>query len=254
MKKREKHIIKVILITLGLLTMCSCVTNYSTTYLQKRIKKEYAEYNETNSEYRLQKKDEVIIRLFTTNDAAAKLFGGSSTNMNNQYSYKIYEDGTIDLPYLKKVKIEGMTIRECEKFLSKALKDYINNDVFVKISLYKRVYYVLGESGKGEFPYYKDQLNIFEALAAAGDLGVQADRKKIKLLRIVNGKEKILEFDIRSRDIVDSEYYYIRPNDIIYVPQTKGSFFKITSFGSFVGVITSSLSFVLLVLQYATQK
>lgn len=250
MKRTKK--LTYILIMFFALAMTSCVTNYTTRYLQNRDK-DYKPY--VDEEYTLKPQDEINIRMFTTDADASKLFnGGAQSNGANMVSYKIYDDGTIDLPYLKKVKVEGMTIRECSKFLTEKLKDYTSPDLFVKVTMARKVYYVIGESGKGEKPFYKDKLNIFEALAQCGDLTTQADRKRIKIIRNVDGEEKIIKFDIRSKDILDSEYYYIKPNDIIYVPQTPGSFFKITSFSSFLGVITSSLTFVLLVVQYATQK
>ncbi len=250
MKRTKK--LTYILIMFFALAMTSCVTNYTTRYLQNRDK-DYKPY--VDEEYTLKPQDEINIRMFTTDADASKLFnGGAQSNGANMVSYKIYDDGTIDLPYLKKVKVEGMTIRECSNFLTEKLKDYTSPDLFVKVTMARKVYYVIGESGKGEKPFYKDKLNIFEALAQCGDLTTQADRKRIKIIRNVDGEEKIIKFDIRSKDILDSEYYYIKPNDIIYVPQTPGSFFKITSFSSFLGVITSSLTFVLLVVQYATQK
>ena len=250
MKRTKK--LTYILIMFFALAMTSCVTNYTTRYLQNRDK-DYKSY--VDEEYTLKPQDEINIRMFTTDADASKLFnGGAQSNGANMVSYKIYDDGTIDLPYLKKVKVEGMTIRECSNFLTEKLKDYTSPDLFVKVTMARKVYYVIGESGKGEKPFYKDKLNIFEALAQCGDLTTQADRKRIKIIRNVDGEEKIIKFDIRSKDILDSEYYYIKPNDIIYVPQTPGSFFKITSFSSFLGVITSSLTFVLLVVQYATQK
>ena len=250
MKRTKK--LTYILIMFFALAMTSCVTNYTTRYLQNRDK-DYKPY--VDEEYTLKPQDEINIRMFTTDADASKLFnGGAQSNGANMVSYKIYDDGTIDLPYLKKVKVEGMTIRECSNFLTEKLKDYTSPDLFVKVTMARKVYYVIGESGKGEKPFYKDKLNIFEALAQCGDLTTQADRKRIKIIRNVDGEEKIIKFDIRSKDILDSEYYYIKPNDIIFVPQTPGSFFKITSFSSFLGVITSSLPFVLLVVQYATQK
>ena len=238
-------------IMLFALTMSSCVTNYTTRYLQK-IDRDYQPY--VDEDYTLKPQDEISLSMYSTNSEAIKLFGGGQNVGNNMITYKVYDDGTIDIPYLKKIKVEGLTVRECGKMLSEKLKEYTSPDLFVKVVMARKVYYVIGESGKGEKPFYKDKLNIFEALAQSGDLSTQADRKRVMILRNENGEQKIIKFDIRSKDILDSEYYYIKPNDIIYVPQTPGSFFKITSFSSFLGVITSSLTFVLLVVQYATQK
>ena len=75
-------------------------------------------------------------------------------------------------------------------------------------------------------------------------------RKKVKILRNTNGQDTIIEFDIRSKDIVDSELYYIQPGDVILVNRPKASFFKITSFSTFLSVVISSISFILLVINY----
>ncbi len=235
-----------------LLLNASCVTNFSTRYLQN-IKKDYAPATEVAADYRIQPSDEIQILLYSTNDEAVRLFMGTNAGTSNVISYRVYTDGTIDIPYLKKVKVEGYTLRELNQFLAEQLRGFIGAEVFVKTNLKRRVYYMIGQGGKGEYRIYKDRMNIFEAIAQGGEPNVQGDRKNIKILRKVNGKEKIVKFDLRSKEIVDSEFYYIQPNDIIFIPQTAGSFFKITSFASFLGVITSSISFVLVVLDFATR-
>lgn len=233
-----------------LLLCASCVTNRSTKYLQN-IREDFgkAQYEE----YRLQPKDEIVFQVFTTNEEAAKMFNtaGGATQTSNQFGgRRIYDDGTIDLPYIDHIKIAGMTVREAGKYLTEILRPYISNDLFVKVELNKKVYYTIGATGVGEHGMYKDEMNLFEALAQSGDLTVEADRKKIKILRNTNGQDTIIEFDIRSKDIVDSELYYIQPGDVIFANKPKGSFFKITSFSTFLSVVISSISFILLVINY----
>ena len=60
----------------------------------------------------------------------------------------------------------------------------------------------------------------------------------------------MLEFDIRTNTIINSKYYYVYPNDVIYVARTKDSFFKVPSYTGFLGLITSSLSLLVSVLNY----
>ncbi|MBP5307449.1 MAG: polysaccharide biosynthesis/export family protein [Paludibacteraceae bacterium] len=236
-----------------LMLLCaSCVTNRSTKYLQN-IREDFGKA--THEEYRLQPKDEIVFQVFTTNEEAATMFntagGASQSGGAMQFSgRKIYDDGTIDLPYIDHVKIAGMTVREAGKYLTEVLRPYISNDLFVKVELSKKVYYTIGATGVGEHGMYKDEMNLFEALAQSGDLTLEADRKKIKILRNTNGQDTIIEFDIRSKDIVDSELYYIQPGDVIFANKPKGSFFKITSFSTFLSVIISSISFILLVINY----
>lgn len=95
-------------------------------------------------------------------------------------------------------------------------------------------------------------MNIFEALAMTGDLMNSGDRRHVRIIR-PNGNEEpeILEFDIRSNTIIDSKYYYIYPNDVIYVARTKDSFVKVASYSGFLALITSSVSLLITVINYA---
>lgn len=229
----------------------SCITNKSTHYLQD-IKRDYAKSD--YPEYRIQQGDELQVLITSLDKEAVSIFTGGVAQANPQssLSYIVYPDGTIDLFFARKIKVEGLTVREAAEKIKKILKEYVNNELSVKVAMTNKFYYIIGDGQrKGQFPVYKDRLTIFEALAQGGDLAVSANRKKLKVLRIVENEEKIIEFDLRSKDIIDSEYYYILPNDVIYADKSPGSFFRITSFSSFLGVITSTISFVLLVIQYS---
>lgn len=191
--------------------------------------------------------DELNIQFFSTNQEAIGMVSGTTSY------YRIFPDSTVNLPYIDKVKIAGMSAREASHYLTETLKPYIAPDLTVKVTMAEKVYYVIGERSAimNPYRYFKEHVNIFEALAQAGSLSYQTDTKRIKILRRVNGKEQILKFNIRSKDIVDSEYYYIEPNDIIFLSRAPNTFFAITSFTTLTTFVTSTLSFVLLVLNYA---
>ena len=84
-----------------------------------------------------------------------------------------------------------------------------------------------------------------------GDLMNSADRKHVRIIRPHgNGEPEILEFDIRTNTLIDSKYYYIYPNDLIYVSREKASFFKQETYPAFLGLITSSVALLITVLNY----
>ncbi len=245
-----RFIIKIILFVIFSLLLASCITNKDTRLLQKNG----LEYSAGSYEdYRLGVDDELYINVLSLNKEVSSLFSlqsnqqGASQGVN---SYRIYADSTVDIPYLGAVKVAGMTTREVEEVLEEKLKDYIKDDFSVRVVNSQKVFYIFGDAGKGVYTIYKDRLNIYEAIALTGPMGLTADRKKMKLLRESPDGLKIYEFDIRSKGIVDSEYYYIHPNDILYLDRSKASFYKITSFTGLLGTITSTLSFILLVAQY----
>jgi len=241
--------IKYLLIVFLSVFVVSCVTTKDTTYLQD-TKTSYPKGEFTD--YKIRQDDELNIHVLSLNPEISSIFLDGGSTGNSQSTFRVFSDGTIDIPFIRKIKVEGLTVREATNEIETKLKDYVKEKLAVKVSVVNKYFYVIGESnGKGQYPIYKDKMNIFEAIALGGDLGVPADRKQVKIIRKVDGVERIIKFDLRSKSIIDSEYYYVQPNDIIYVGLTKGSFFKITSFSTFLGVVTSSLSFILLVIQYS---
>jgi polysaccharide export outer membrane protein len=240
----------IIFLFVAIFALSSCVTNKDTRYLQN-IKTTYAK--SSFEEYKLRPDDEVSIRVFSLNPQITSIFIGDAQSQMSQsvYSYRIYADSTIDLPYIHKLKIGGCTIRDAEALITQKLKEYVKDDASVKVAMMNKSFYVIGEAGRGQFPVYKDKLNIFEALAMSGDLTLSANRKNIRILRQTPEGEKVVQFDLRAKSIVDSECYYVEPNDIIFVSRSASSFYKINSFTTFLGMITSTISFVILVTQYS---
>ncbi len=231
------------------LFLSSCVTNRTTAYLQDTKGEKYEKDN--NVEYLIKVNDEINLMIYSLNKEASQIFISTSQIGAQLSTYLVYNDGTIDMPFIRKIHIEGMTIPEATEVIQSRLKSYIP-DVVVRIGLAKKSFYIIGDANsKGEYLFYKNRLTIFEALASAGGVNLDANRGKVKIIREVAGENKIIDFDLRSKSIVDSEYYYLQPNDIIYLSRSKKSFYKVTSFASFLGIISSSLTFVLLVSTYS---
>ncbi len=244
-----------LLVLLCLWLFSSCVTNRTTRYLQD-VEHNYPKV-EHYPEYTIQPNDELNIQIFSSNPEALKPFLGSSqgTIANQRFGYIVETDSTITLPFVSQIKVGGLTLDEAGAEVQSRLQAFVTDTFAVRVLLSNKVFYMLGEGGRGSFPVYKDRMTIFEALAAGGEPNISANRKKIKIMRNTAEGMKIMEFDLRSKDILDSEYYYILPNDIIYAERGKRSFYyQITSFSAFMGAITSTASFVLLVLQYSTTK
>lgn len=194
--------------------------------------------------YRLQPNDEVEIRVITASQETAQLFTANtngSANTNASYPYRIYSDGTVDIPFLDSVHIAGLTLKEAETTIENRLKDYAD-DIKVKMALTTNTFCVIGDAGRGYFPIYKERLTIYQALALCGGINESADYAHVKILRRAGDETKIVEFDIRSQSIINSDYYYIYPNDIIYLDVSKRRFWAVNSYTAFLSIITSSLS------------
>lgn len=248
--------IRLALVTVITLLLCSsCITNRDLTLLQdgkKMPQYEQADY----SYYRLQKNDMIRIRLLTTNDEAAAIFdmnNGSSSSSSGGNSYRIYEDGTIDIPFINNIPVAGLTLREAAKVIEGRMKEFVP-DVMVKVALANDKFYVIADKKTGVYEFYKEKLNIFQALAMTGNIPNNVDRRRVRIIRPdVDGKAQVIQFDMRAKSIIGSEYYYIQPNDVIYISSIKGNFFRTESYTESVGFITTSISFLVTVFNLGVQ-
>lgn len=243
-----KNLVRLLTYCLVALVATSCYTRRVVGLLQERNSLPTYEQG-VYHEYRLRKNDELTLRIITANNESAAMFGGNRVSMGSNsggITYPIHEDGTIDIPYLSHIPVEGMTLEEAEVFVTSQLKPYIP-DVQVKLALSTSTFCVIGDAGRGYYSIYKERLTIYQALALCGGLNDSGDYGNVKIVRETNDGTKIVSFDLRSKSLIDSEYYYIYPNDIIYVDVTKKKFWAVNSYSGFLSIITSSLSLLLTV-------
>lgn len=233
------------MVMLLLLLGTSCITNKSTTYLQTSDKlPQYPKAPYTY--YRIQKNDQLVLRLLSLNEEATAIFNfGTSSTSTTGYTYRVYEDGTIDIPFVESIPVVGLTVREASKVIEEKLKEFVP-DAMVKVALANDNFYMLGVSGKGAYPLYKEKLNIFQALALTGTMSNNADRKRVRLIRPnpEGGRPIVKQFDLRTASIIDSEYYYVQPNDVLYLGPIKGDFWKIENYSAAIGTLSTSLNFL----------
>jgi polysaccharide export outer membrane protein len=84
----------------------------------------------------------------------------------------------------------------------------------------------------------------------SGEITYTGDYKEVRIIRETEHGTEVLEFDIRPASIINSKYYYIYPNDIIYVQRNPASFYKVDNYSSFITLISSSLSLLFTVFFY----
>lgn len=249
MAMRIKHF-QIIVFALLLVALNSCYSYRQVGLLQER--EDLPQYDSIAYEpYRLQVNDEIVYRVITMDQTIAKTLSTNNTS-TGQYanSYRIYSDGTVDLPFLPPIKLAGLTELEARDTLRAAMREIIP-DADVKLSMYNKRFTVLGDANSGTYYVYKERMTIFQALALSGDLRNAGDRRHVRIIRPHGNEEpEVLEFDIRTNTIIDSKYYYVYPNDLIYVSRDPASFYKQTSYSGFLALITSSVSLLITVLNY----
>jgi polysaccharide export outer membrane protein len=180
-----------------------------------------------------------------------QMMNGNTNGSYDLYTYLIDDEGNIDFPTIGKIPVRGLTTREVKHKLEEELSTLLKEipgyrTVSVEVNIVNRSFSVIGAQS-GRYMITKEKMTIFEALAMVGDLGEFNSRKEIKLVREKDGVTTIKTFDARSKDIVNSEFYYIEPNDIIYIRQIPGYSFGINSASTALGVTATTLSFGVLI-------
>ncbi len=220
------------ILTIAILASCS---SKSVAYLQNSDNVNY-EQSRVLYDARIMPKDQLTISVNTVNPEASTPFNLTVQNsyrqgQNVNYSssllmpYLVDNDGYINYPMIGQIKVSGLTKRECEKLILEKIKPYLADDtnpvVTVQMSSYSVS--VLGEVNRpGSFQVQREKITILEALAQAGDLTIYGVRDRVKLIREdATGKKEVHVLNLMDADIINSPYYYLQQNDVVYVEPNK---------------------------------
>ncbi|HVX50330.1 MAG TPA: polysaccharide biosynthesis/export family protein [Chitinophagaceae bacterium] len=155
--------------------------------------------------------------------------------------YIVDDKGAISLPILGEVIVTGLTADQLKEKLQKAVVDYIKDPV-VDVRFNTFSFSILGEvRSPGLHSLPLQRTTLFEALAVSGDLPHNAKRYNIQLYRDFNGERKIMQIDLRSKNILNNpDLFQVRNNDVIIVKPRPGAIFTENS-----GPVFSLVSVVL---------
>lgn len=242
--------------------LSSCVTARKVNYMQEpdRYIPHYAD-TLSFEEYQLRTGDRLYIYVYSLDEKVNAMYnagGSNSSQMRHQmsgnqggtydlYTYLVDDDGNINFPTIGKVPVRGLTTREVKRKMEEEMSTLLKElpgytTISCEVNIVNRTFSVIGAQS-GRYQITKEKMTIFEALALVGDLGEFNSRKEIKIIREKEGVTTVKTFDARSKDIVNSEFYYIEPNDVIYIRKIPGYSFGINSASTALGVTATTLSF-----------
>lgn len=207
---------------------------------------------------RIMPKDELTIYIHTTNPEISQPFNLSSGGAGGNIPYLVDNDGYINFPVLGKIHVVGLTKNECQDMICAKLKNYLaeteNPIVTVKMSSFHVTF--LGAIGGGVVTMPHERVNIIEGIAMAGDLDMYGRRDNIMLIREdETGHKTIHRLNLNDTEIMNSPYFYLQQNDIIYVEplkvQARNQFVNanLGLWFTAVGVVSSISTLVALVLK-----
>lgn len=178
-----------------------------------------------------------------TKSLSAQLGAGGNVELE---SYLVSDEGTIEFPVLGTIEVEGLTNIELAEKIRNLLEDDYVKDPIVNVRVLNFEVTVLGEvSNPGAYSIKDDHVTLSKALAMAGDLTINGKRENILVMGEENGEKTYAYLDITKANVVDSPYYNLRQNDVIYVEpknkrlQSASSLGVASSYLSIISVITS---------------
>ena len=247
-------------IFLAAVIFSSCVPQKKMLYLQVKNETDTLKTfkNERKIEYKVQSGDNLIIRVVTLDEKTALLLnplspGGVNQNIGNDASvylnsYNVNEAGYLDFPMIGEILVKNLNTEEIKDKIQEKLKAYMKEFiVIVKLVNYNIT--MLGEVQRpGQYKIYQDNINIFEAISMASDLTDFANRNKIAIIRQTKTGSEVIYVDMTKRDILLSDYYYLKPNDVIYAQPLKGKQFTFANFPY--GIVFGFISTTILLLSY----
>ncbi len=138
--------------------------------------------------------------------------------------YSINDSGYVVLPVIGYLKLANLTISEARTAVQKAVDRQLKNStVFLTMVSFKVS--IIGEvKNPGQYYNYNNQLTLLDALAMAGDITDFGNRKKIMLMRQTDNGNEVVALNLTDPNIIVSKYYYLLPNDIVYVQPLKGKY------------------------------
>jgi polysaccharide export outer membrane protein len=200
--------------------------------------------------------DILFVNVITNNEEINDVFSQKANTVGNQSvpsyenglaayrGFKVNLDGIIDFPILGPIKVQGKTSHELELELRTSLIQFANEvKVIVKLANFRVT--ILGDVKNPKSLIIPDEkITVFELLGLSGDVNITADVKNVTLIRDYNGKIVKQRIDLTNSDLINSEFYFLKQNDVLYIPP-KNNKYIFNNYVPFVGSILSGITVIL---------
>jgi len=212
----------------------SCVPKKKMVYLQSENDSPDSVFLYERIDYKLQVNDIIDVKIVSLDDEVNKVFNSSTggnmsqvaqtANLGDLYyitGYNIDDSGNVYLPIVGAVNVVNKTLKEAQNAIEKKVDRYFSK-YFLAVKLGGIRFSALGEFKRpGKYTILQNQATIFEAVALAGDLLMVASRHDVKIIRQYPEGTKIHTIDLLDKGLIHTPYYFIQPNDVIYVEPLK---------------------------------
>ncbi|MBP5365197.1 MAG: polysaccharide biosynthesis/export family protein [Bacteroidales bacterium] len=252
----NSKLLNISFLLIATMLLSSCIPQKQIVLLQNKSGNDvFSAVQNITERYVLQPNDLLFINVTSPDPKLSVFFnpqvatgGNANTYAREFFYYEIDDSMNINFPVTGKVNLKDCTIAQAHARLYKEISNYLSDFTLI-VKLASNSFSIVGEVNKqGQYTMTHNQITIFDALAHAGGFTSYAKRKEVKLIRkLPNGDAKEVVIDLTDDNIINSEYYYIYPNDILYVRPLRVKTFGFGESISF-NLVTSLLTIYLLIL------
>lgn len=208
------------------LLISSCQSYKAVPYLQDTERVNLVQQQRSLYDATIVPKDLLTIAVSCSTPELAVPFNLTAATTSSQSAllqYLVDNQGVINFPVLGKLHMGGLTKGQAEDMIAEKLKPYLKEPPIVTVRMSNYKISVIGEvAHPGTFTISNEKVNLFEALAMAGDMTVYGMRNNVKLIREDSvGRQQIVTLNLNEADVILSNYYYLQQNDIVYITPNK---------------------------------
>lgn len=244
LRKTYYFLIFIVLISSG------CVRYKNITYMQDRYESDSVKLNfavNVPEDIILEPGNNIYINLSGIEGYQAESFSKASGNYSNYtelflyfQGYLIDEQGFVNLPVVGKVEVNGKSFIQAKKLIQDRYAEFLKG-VIVDVRLVSYDITLLGEVNRpGKYLFYKPNINVLEAIAQSGNIGVYGDVKNIIVIRNKGAKSESVRLDLTDTDVFNNSHFWLEPGDVVYVKPLRAKVLQANS--SAINILFSTIS------------
>ena len=244
---------KILLLLFPLFIFIACTPTKKLKYVANEgdlIKKN--EFYNSRSEKTIQPYDILYIKIYSLNERTMNVFSDERGSVRDEelISYEVDNRGYLNFPFIGDIYVKDLTVSEAKIKIEEELNKSVDK-VSVRLRFVGNKITILGEVNRpGSYSFYDEKVTIFEAISYANGIDSYGDKTAVTLIRETDNNIKYHYLNLAQKDIVDSEYYYLLPNDVIIINPVKAKYRNMRDF-SYVYLIFSTISSVATIIAIA---
>jgi polysaccharide export outer membrane protein len=177
---------------------------------------------------------------------------GGGQSIADPYGYRVDSKGNIELPVVGNIQVTGLTMEECRDVIyNKIYKTGYLKDLAVQVRFLSFRISILGEvTSPGTYTIAAQKVTVLEALGLAHDVTLFSQRDNILVIREKEGQRLYGRVNLKSKELFQSDYFYLQPNDIIYVEPHKSKILSAPDPASrYISTVIAFVSLMFLILK-----